>query len=145
MPNEFSGIERRLDELDERLARLHPLQATARAEFAQDPYLRDIVERNLEVAAQACIDISHRIIALLGTQKPISYQDAILKMGDLSVVSVDLSRNLAPIAGFRNILVHEYVTVDWDIVYSNLQQLEDLAEFAARIRSWLRQQEADRG
>ncbi len=72
MPNEFSGIERRLDELDERLARLQPLQTTARAEFSQDPYLRDIVERNLEVAAQACIDISHRIIALLGTQKPIS-------------------------------------------------------------------------
>ena len=140
MPNEFSGIVRRLDELDERLARLRPLQATARAEFAQDPYLRDIVERNLEVAAQACIDISHRIIALLGTQKPISYQDAILKMGDLSVVPVDLSRNLAPIAGFRNVLVHGYLAVDWGIVHSNLQQLEGLAEFATRIRSWLRQQ-----
>jgi len=140
MPNEFNGIERRLDELDEHLVRLHPLRATARAEFAQDPYLRDIVERNLEAAAQACIDISHRIIALLGTQKPVSYQDAILKMGDLSVV-VDLSRNLAPIAGFTNIFVHEYVAVDWDIVYCNLQQLEDLAEFAERIRSWLRQQE----
>ena len=137
MPNEFSGIERRLDALDERLARLHPLQATARAEYAQDPYLRDIVERNLEVAAQACIDISHRIIALLGTQKPISYQDAILKMGDLSVVPVDLSRDLAPIAGFRNILVHEYVSLDWDIVYSNLQQLEDLTGFAKHVRSWL--------
>ena len=112
MPNEFSGIERRLDELDERLARLQPLQTTARAEFSQDPYLRDIVERNLEVAAQACIGISHRNIALLGTQKPVSYQEAILKMGDLSVVPVDLSRNLAPIAGFRNVLVHDYVAID---------------------------------
>ena len=130
-----------MDELDERLARSRPLQATARAEFARDPYLRDIVERNFEIAAQACIGISHRIIALLRTQKPISYRDAILKMGDLSVVPVDLSRSLAPIAGFRNVLVHEYVAVDWDIVYCNLQQLEDLAEFAERIRSWLRQQD----
>jgi len=145
MPNEFSGIERRLDELDERLARLRPLQAPARAEFAQDPYLRDIVERNLEAAARACVDISHRIIALLGTQKPVSYQDAILKTGDLTVVPVDLSRNLAPIAGFRNVLVHEYVAVDWDIVYGNLQQLEDLAGFAEHIRSWLRRQEERRG
>lgn len=38
------------DELSERLARLKPLQNKSRTEFDQDPYLRDIVERNLEVA-----------------------------------------------------------------------------------------------
>jgi uncharacterized protein YutE (UPF0331/DUF86 family) len=37
-------------------------------EFDQDPYLRDIVERNLEIAAQCCIDISHRIISLENTR-----------------------------------------------------------------------------
>ena len=52
MTVEFSGIERRLDELSERLARLHPFLDKARPEFDGDPYLRDIVERNLEVAAQ---------------------------------------------------------------------------------------------
>jgi uncharacterized protein YutE (UPF0331/DUF86 family) len=46
------------------LARLRPLQAITRDDFAQDPYLRDIVERNLEIAAQCCIDVSHRIIAI---------------------------------------------------------------------------------
>jgi uncharacterized protein YutE (UPF0331/DUF86 family) len=62
MATEFSGIERRLDELSERLARLQPLTAKARQDFAADPYLRDIVERNLEIAAQCCLDIAHRII-----------------------------------------------------------------------------------
>ena len=57
MNAEFSGIERRLDELSERLARLEPLRDKPRSEFDQDPYLRDIVERNLEIAAQSCIDI----------------------------------------------------------------------------------------
>ena len=69
MRPEFSGIERRLDELSERLARLEPLRGKARAEFDGDAYLRDIVERNLEVVAQCCIDISHRIIALEEAQK----------------------------------------------------------------------------
>ena len=64
MTPEFSGIERRLDELNERLARLEPLRKKARNEFDADPYLRDIVERNLEVAIQCCIDISHRIISI---------------------------------------------------------------------------------
>lgn len=46
---------------------------------------------------------------------------------------------LAPIAGFRNILVHEYLAVDWDEVYENLQQLGDLHQFAEHIREWLRE------
>lgn len=54
MKPEFSGIERRLDELNERLNRLEPLKNKNLNEFLQDAYLRDIVERNLEVMAQCC-------------------------------------------------------------------------------------------
>lgn len=75
MQPEFSGIERRLDELNERLARLEPFRDRARTDFDEDAYLRDIVERNLEVAAQCCIDICHRIISL---EKPRS-QRTIMK------------------------------------------------------------------
>lgn len=63
MAAEFRGIERRLDELNERLARLEPLRNKPRSDFDADAYLRDIVERNLEIAAQCCIDISNRIIS----------------------------------------------------------------------------------
>ena len=83
MNAEFSGIERRLDELNERLARLHPLQNKNRSEFDQDPYLRDIVERNLEVSIQCCLDICHRIIALEKARAPVDYYESILLMGEL--------------------------------------------------------------
>jgi uncharacterized protein YutE (UPF0331/DUF86 family) len=139
MPTEFSGIERRLDELSERLARLQPLSDRDRIEFDQDPYLRDIVERNLEIAAQCCIDISHRIISLEGARKPVDYYDAILSMGELGVLPAEFARHLPPLAGFRNILVHEYVRLDWDQVVRALHRLEDLERFAALVRRWLRQ------
>jgi uncharacterized protein YutE (UPF0331/DUF86 family) len=103
MSTEFAGIERRLDELNERLARLGPLADKARIEFDEDPYLRDIVERNLEVAAQCCIDISQRIISLEGARKPVDDYDAILRMGELDVLPPEFARHLAPLAGFRNI------------------------------------------
>jgi uncharacterized protein YutE (UPF0331/DUF86 family) len=139
MENEFSGIEKRLDELVARLARLRPLQAESREAFDEDPYLRDIVERNLEVAAQCCLDVANRIIALEGAQKPADYHEAIVRMGQIGVVSPGFARQLAHIAGFRNVLVHEYVQLDWDRVYRNLQKLDDLEEYATRIRVWLRE------
>jgi len=137
MPNEFSGIERRLDELNERLARLDPLQEKGREAFDADPYLRDIVERNLEICAQCCIDICHRIIVLENAQKPVDYYQAILMMGELGVLSADFAHRLAPLAGLRNILTHEYLGINWDHVYKNLQNLDDLIEFAEEIRRWL--------
>ena len=138
MELEFSGIERRLDELNERLARLEALKDKTRLEFDADPYLRDIVERNLEVAAQCCIDISHRIISLEGAQKPRDFYEAITRMGELGVLPPDFARQLAPIAGFRNVLVHEYADINWDEVFENLQHLDDLARFAQLVSDWLR-------
>jgi uncharacterized protein YutE (UPF0331/DUF86 family) len=92
---------------------LHPLQTEPRAAFDQDAYLRDIVERNLEIAAQSCIDICHRLIALEGAAKPMDYYDAIVRMGQIGILPPEFARQLAPFAGFRNILVHEYVELDW--------------------------------
>lgn len=137
MTAEFSGIERRLDELNERLARLKSLRDKPRYEFNQDSYLRDIVERNLEIAAQCCIDICHRIISLEDARKPADYYQAILLMGELGVLPPDFARSLVPIAGLRNILVYEYLSVDWDYFYDYLENLEDLERFANLVRHWL--------
>ena len=147
MQPEFSGIERRLDELSERLARLEPLRERARADFAADPYLRDIAERNLEVAAQCVLDSSHRIIALEKAEKPRDYYEAVLRLGELGVIPPAFARELAPLAGFHNGLVHEYVGIDWDEVYKNLQDIDGLARFDEMIRAWLakRSRPAGRG
>jgi uncharacterized protein YutE (UPF0331/DUF86 family) len=127
-----------LDELSARLGRLEPLKSKSKAEFDADPYLRDIAERNLEVAAQCVLDISHRLISLAGASRPRDYYESILRLGELGVLPPEFAAHLAPLAGFRNILVHEYLEVDWREVYRKLQQLDDLARFADGVRQWLR-------
>lgn len=127
-----------MNELSERLARLKPLQEKKRIEFDIDPLLRDIVERNLEIAAQCCIDISHRIIVMEGAKKARGYYEAILRLGELGVLTPEFAQRLAPIAGFRNVLAHEYLDVDWDIVFHYLHTLDDLVTFHDVIRAWYR-------
>ncbi|MGM0760810.1 MAG: type VII toxin-antitoxin system HepT family RNase toxin [Thermodesulfobacteriota bacterium] len=141
MQPEFCGIEKRLDELRERLSKLEPLRQKIRPDFDDDPYLRDIVERNLEVAAQCCIDICHRIVALEKARKPTDAHEAILRMGELGVLETRFAQRFAPISGFRNILVHEYIGLNWDEIYSNLQRLEELREFAEAVGLWMRQRQ----
>jgi uncharacterized protein YutE (UPF0331/DUF86 family) len=75
------------------LLKLEPLKTSD--EFASDPYLKDIVERNLEVAAQACIDIANRIISVEQLGKPRDAYGAIEMLGKIgSPASLwNISRN----------------------------------------------------
>ena len=132
-----------MDELDERLARLAPLAGKPRADFDADPYLRDIVERNLEIAAQCCIDVSHRVISLQRAQQPHDYHEAILRLGELGILDPDLARRLAPVSGLRNVLAHEYIGVDWDEVIRSLGELDDLRLFGEQVRVWLLSRDED--
>ena len=126
-----------MDELNERLARLEPFKTKAKIEIDADPYLRDIIERNLEIAAQCVIDICHRLIVLENARKPEDYYEAITIMGELGILPINVAQHLAPIAGFRNVLIHEYVGIDWDLVYQHLQTVNELAIFSGYIQKWL--------
>ena len=138
MKEEFSGIERRLERLSECLKKLEPLRKRPNDDFEKDPYLRDIVERNLEVAVQCCIDIANRIISLEEMKKPLDYYGAFLLLGEANILPMAFAKNIAPMAGFRNILIHEYLSIDWNEVYKNIQRIDDLYSFADHIKKWMR-------
>ncbi len=140
MRPEFAGIERRLDRLNECLQKLEPLRTRKFEEFQADAYLRDIVERNLEIAAQCCIDISNRIITLENAPRPRDYYESLMRLGEIGVLPMEFAHRFAPLGGFRNILVHEYLDVDWQYVFDNLQHLDALAQFAEYVRHWMKQE-----
>ena len=137
METEFSGIEQRLERLKKCLIKLEPFKEKSKKEFYQDEYLQDIVERNLEVAIQSCIDIANRIISLDELEKPKDYYGSIIRLGEESILPYDFAQKFAPVAGFRNILIHEYLDIDWDEVYKNLQKLNQFYEFMDYVKKWL--------
>jgi uncharacterized protein YutE (UPF0331/DUF86 family) len=61
-----------------------------------------------------------------GDNLPDSYYDNFLGLGSLGVLPLRLSQNLAPSAGLRNRLVHEYDSIDDKIVYSSAKQAVSL-------------------
>ncbi len=121
------------------MLKLEPFKEKSKEEFYQDEYLQDIVERNLEVAIQSCIDIANRIISLDELEKPKDYYGSIIKLGEENILTYNFAQKFAPIAGFRNILIHEYLDIDWDEVYKNLQKMDQFYKFIGYIKKWLSQ------
>lgn len=127
-----------MEKLNVCLKKLEPFKSKEKEELLQDPYLQDIVERNLEVIAQSVIDIANRIISIEELEKPLDYYDAIMRLGEADILPLKFAKKLAPIAGFRNILVHGYLDINWDDVYNNLHQLSDITEFTSLIKTWMK-------
>ncbi len=142
MSSKYSGIESRLQRLKSCLQKLEPLRVKTRNDIDNEPYLKDIIERNFEVAAQCIIDIANRIISEMEGEKPTDYLTAILIIGDLKVLPVPFAKHIAPLAGLRNILVHQYLDVDWNIIYDYLHNLSDFYQFVEYIETWMSKQSA---
>ena len=137
MKPEFSGVERRLEKLKSCLSDLEPFKERPLRDIAGDSNLRAIVERNLELACQCCIDIANRIISIEDIEKPVDYTTAILKLGEANIIPSEFAKSFSSIAGFRNILIHEYLEIDWKEVYKNLQNIDNFYLFLKHIRKWL--------
>ncbi len=100
--------------------------------------IRRAVERSLQVSVELCLDIGRRIIARNGYDYPDSNRQVFEILVREGVVSSGLLPALQKMAGFRNIVVHEYVRIDDAQVYGMLKSnLGDFEAFAAGVVDFL--------
>jgi uncharacterized protein YutE (UPF0331/DUF86 family) len=122
-------IDARLRELSRRLRRLKSRQPASARALAADEDMQDILARNLEVAIQTCMDIAFHICGAHGVV-PTTAAEAFSELAKRGLIGRPLAGRLQLAVGFRNVLVHEYVEVDWKIVMQVLRSgTGDLAAF----------------
>lgn len=88
-------------------------------------------------AIEACVDVAQHICATQGWGPPADNGDAIRLLGDHGALAATLARSLRKAVGFRNVLVHDYITVNDEIVVARLKALDDLDEFVRQIAVYL--------
>ncbi|GAB2527811.1 DUF86 domain-containing protein [Paramicrobacterium agarici] len=59
------------------------------------------------------------------------------RLGDKKVLPRDVAHGMRGAVGFRNVLVHEYVEADDEVVMTQLRNHNDLYDFVARIAEYL--------
>ena len=130
-------LDARLRELSKRLKRIEAKRPASVAALARDEDLQDILSRNLSLAIQTCIDVAMHLCAA-HANVPQTVGDAFAQLGKLKLVDKALAQRMQLAAGFRNVLVHEYTEVDWDIVLRATRAgTRDLEAFGKAIVSLL--------
>jgi uncharacterized protein YutE (UPF0331/DUF86 family) len=107
-------------------------------QFVSDYRLYGLAERYLHLSIECLLDICNMLVSGLGLRKPERYQQAVDTLAEAGVLSQELVHRLSGVAGFRNILVHEYLDIDRGLVYQYLQEgLGDLELFAQEVVRFL--------
>ncbi|SHI76234.1 type VII toxin-antitoxin system HepT family RNase toxin [Lutispora thermophila] len=96
------------------------------------------IERGIQICIECVIDIANIIISTTENVKPNTYKETIVSMAEIGVIPKSFSDKLTKMIGFRNILVHDYVKVDENMILRILKyELDDFIDYMNYVRKWI--------
>jgi uncharacterized protein YutE (UPF0331/DUF86 family) len=132
------AVEVRLLRLESVISELMRLGQTAPEQFRREASSMWSVERGLQLGAEILLDVGNHILVAEYGVSSSEYRDIFKRLAERQVISLSLANRLGGLAGFRNILVHDYLDLDPERVLENLRRApQDFSEFAREIRDWL--------
>lgn len=130
------AILARLAHLGRILVQLERLRALSPEQRTSDPLHELAAERALHVAAEAIFDVGHHVLAGRNLPVPATYREIVPSLVKAGVFPPALGERLTGMAGLRNILVHDYVSVDAAQVWAAIEDhLDDLLAAQAAFAS----------
>jgi uncharacterized protein YutE (UPF0331/DUF86 family) len=130
-------IERKMIAVQERVLRLRRLAEKLNSfdDYHCSDDAKDVAERNLQIAIEACLDIGKIIISREKLPEPKDYKGVFLALAQAQIIRSETTRFLSDMAGARNILVHGYDKIDNGLIYGILKRhLDDFDFFLNEIR-----------
>jgi len=130
-----SVLENILTNLEEYLGDLEEIKSEKKLEdYQKDKIIRRYTERTLQMSIEACLDIANHLISYSGFREPLDNKDCFQVLQDNGIIPEDVTENLKKMAQFRNVVVHDYLKVNPEIVYAILHKnLPDITAFAQII------------
>jgi uncharacterized protein YutE (UPF0331/DUF86 family) len=97
---------------------------------------RAVVERELQAAIEACIDIGEMLLRSRDIAVPETNRDVFRRLETEALLDDTTADRMARAAGLRNILTHQYgADIDDEAVYTSLQnQLDVFEAYLTQIR-----------
>jgi uncharacterized protein YutE (UPF0331/DUF86 family) len=138
------SVQRRLVAIRERLDELRQLEGITADRLGEDWLTRAAVERVLTQLVELAAQVNTHIVAVSGKVPPAEYRESFIAAAEVGALPSDLAAKIAPSAGLRNILVHQYLDADLEIIAHSAGQATDhYAAYVRAIAAWLSAQPAE--
>jgi uncharacterized protein YutE (UPF0331/DUF86 family) len=106
-------------------------------QLIEDPDIQDILVLNISRAVQLCVDIGSHIISETEEPAPATMGDVFTTLTKLGAITPATGEVMRKAVGFRNVAVHNYDTINWEIVFAICQKsLPDFRRFVEEVTNY---------
>lgn len=131
-------IQKRCSEISEALERLEKIKKSTKEKFLKNKDLQDIASYRLLVAIEAAINLCYHVAARKLKKAPGEYAECFGILCEAEIIPLELSEELKKMARFRNMLVHMYWKIDYELIFDILRDdLDHLRQFSKAITALL--------
>jgi len=133
-------VETKLESLRRCVERIADKTPSSVDQLVRDPDVQDIIALNLQRAVQLSVDIATHLIAETDATPPATMAENFEILQKLQIIDPVLAERLTKAVGFRNIAVHSYQAINWNVVYQICRHhLDDFRQFAKAVGHRLQQ------
>ena len=134
-PVDIALLERKLGQIADRLDHLARFRSDGWEVYRESFERRKATEKILQELIEAAIDVNSHLLVELGQGAPADYHGSFLELERAGVLPAELAAALAPAAGLRNRLVHQYALIDDRLVFEAVGvSLQLFPRYLAAIR-----------
>lgn len=128
----------KIDEIDSYVREIKQISPSDFNEY-RDIKVKRSCERLLQLGIECVIDICKLFVSGLRLGLPSEEKDLFNKMLKQGILGKETVFVLKEMRGFRNILIHEYATIDDELVFEVIKKrLDDFEKFKKEILKFLK-------
>lgn len=132
-------IHEKLRLMEQTLGHLDDLGQVDRGRLTAEPVVRAAVERWITVLVDLAVAVNLHVVAARLGRSAADYATSFHMAAEAGAIEQELAVRLAPSAGARNVLVHEYVAIDLDqLVIAVARARADYPEFVRQVAAFAR-------
>lgn len=130
-------LDHKLESLRRCIKRVEEKTPPHVSQLIEDQDIQDILVLNLTRAVQLCADIGSHVISESEEPAPTTMGDVFSTLENLGAITSITCKSMRKAVGFRNIAVHNYDVINWEIVYAICNNLiVDFRRFASEITEY---------
>ncbi|MFV2014821.1 MAG: DUF86 domain-containing protein [Candidatus Heimdallarchaeota archaeon] len=131
-------IKDKLNQSKEYLLIINKILEMEVSEFENNLEQKLVAERAFEIISQIILDVCTHIVAKQKLNTPLNYADCITKLVDEGILHQTHQLKFQNLVRMRNLIVHQYVKIDHEILFNALRSLnDDYITFQKSILNWI--------
>ncbi len=138
MPVDEALVRRKLAVIVRNIADLDHVRHESLTAYRRDRFRLKGAERLVQETIEAAVDANQHLLRNTRGSSATDYYDSFIALGRLGIMPDSLAASLAPAAGLRNRLVHEYDDIDDAIVLEAIGTVcDEFSKYVAAVDTFL--------